>query len=498
MKNNLSRHLFPRLECKRFLEDTAYQEDILALVNRGVGGFVLFEGTLEEASDTIERLRSHSSDYLLLAADCEFGLPMRFPGGTEFTSMMGLGYADDPEMTEEVASAIAKEMEAIGLDWNFAPVLDVNSNPDNPIINVRSFGEDQDRVAEHGAAYIRGMQKNGIIGCGKHFPGHGDTSVDSHIGLPVLEAKRERLDELELLPFRRAVKEGVLSVMSGHLSVPALDPSGLPASLSPPILKRLREELEFEGVVVTDALDMGAIITRFGAEEGVVQAFLAGNDVLEIPKHPAQALKALSKACDDGRITQQMIDASSLRLQALVRWRKVHRRNFNLEVVLSDGASLAEQVASASLKVVDSTEGRGLFSNDVLVIILVDENSENSRENVARWIELLERQGYSDILPNVADEPDTIEDALQGSEATTVLLITSVRPRGGAGSVELSPRQQKIVRSINHSRSILLNLGNPYLLAQYLFGLRIDTFSSSLKSIAAGLSSLNVVRERVM
>ncbi|MGE3801798.1 MAG: glycoside hydrolase family 3 N-terminal domain-containing protein, partial [Candidatus Kapaibacterium sp.] len=234
--SSISRHLFPRLNTLAFLLNGAYREDILSLVEQGVGGFVLFEGSVDDCAETISLLRRETPHQLLFAADCEYGLTMRFRRGIAYPSMMGLGEGNDLATTEEVARAIAMEMAAIGLDWNFAPVLDVNSNPANPIINIRSFGESPEIVAEHGAAYIRGMQSGGIIACGKHFPGHGDTTVDSHIDLPCLERSREGLERLELLPFRRAIDEGVLTIMSGHIAVPSLDSGKPPASLSPSIL----------------------------------------------------------------------------------------------------------------------------------------------------------------------------------------------------------------------------------------------------------------------
>ena len=473
------------------MRDEPYQEETLAFIDEGVGGFVLFNGTIDDCVKTIERLRSHQSEPLLLAADCEFGLPMRFPGGTEFTSMMGLGHINNPQTTEEVASAIAREMSSVGLDWNFAPVLDINSNRENPIINIRSFGEDPNLVAEHGAAYIRGMQKNGIIACGKHFPGHGDTSVDSHIGMPMLDVTRERLNRLELVPFYRAMKEHMLSLMLAHLSVPILDPSGLPASLSQKVLKRIREELGYQGVLVTDALDMGAIVTKFGAEEGVVEAFVAGNDVLEVPKHPAEALLALRKGVNDGRIIQETIDDSRKRLQELVQWREEQKKDQELAHALITGASLAKEVARSALKVVSNIDHPEVYASKKSVLILVD---EHNAQNARKWCKVLENHGYIHIKLHIAGEQGNSDDIVRWSEGLPTLLVTSVRPRGGAGSVDLNQVQRHVASRINHSESILLNLGNPYMLDQYSFGLRIDTFSASFMSFVAVLEYLNLMQ----
>ena len=479
MKISVSRFLFPRLDVASFLKDSFRKEEILALVERGAGGFVLFEGSVEQCAETINILRSHASHQLLFACDCEFGLSMRFTGGTSFPTMMGLGYADDPELTYEVAAAIAREMKSIGIDWNFAPVLDINSNVENPIINIRSFGENAELVAEHGAAYIRGMQENGVIACGKHFPGHGDTSVDSHIGMPVLEAGEERLHQLELLPFRRAIDEGVGSIMSAHLSTPALDPSGLPASLSPMIIGYLRETLRYEGVVVTDALDMGAITRQYGTEEAVVRAFLAGNDVLEIPAYPQKALQALQHAADEGVISQEQIEHSGKRLETLLQWGEDEKRKEGHD--REAHRILARTAAEASLQI--SKGNINGLSRSLPLLLLTDISEEEMEE----WIALIGELEYT-LLGSI---PSFMEGEPELDIPESVLLVTSIKPRGGAGTVGLSEVHQKILGHINPAGSILLNLGNPYVLGNTPFALRVDTFAPSRTGLSTGLEYIS-------
>ena len=297
----VARLLFPRLDVDQFLEDQSYRDGQLALVDRGVGGFVVFSGTLTEVADAIGMLRESASQDLIFAADCEFGLAMRFGGANPFPRAMGLGNWGDADGIRRVSHAIAAEVLSVGIDWNLAPVVDINSNRGNPIVNVRSFGETTDVVSAASVAFIRGHNDAGVASCAKHFPGHGETTVDSHLRLPSVEADIDTMLSRELQPFRTAIDAGVSSIMTGHLASPLFDRSATPASLSGAAVSFLRNELAFDGVVVTDALDMGAL-DNGDSDEVVVRACAAGNDVLEIPANPATALDALETALQQGRI----------------------------------------------------------------------------------------------------------------------------------------------------------------------------------------------------
>src|SRR5262249_25244858 len=206
----------------------------------------------------------------------------------------------------------ALEARAAGVHWIFAPDADVNNNPGNPIINTRSFGEDPARVAEYVAQFVRGVEENGGLATAKHFPGHGDTAADSHIDSPGIRADKQRLEDLELVPFRPAIDAGVGSVMTAHLSIPALEPDpNTPATLSPNILTGLlRDELRYQGLVITDAMDMGGITVRYAPGEAAVRAVLAGADALLMPPVPDAAFEALQQAVTSKRISRERLDAS--------------------------------------------------------------------------------------------------------------------------------------------------------------------------------------------
>jgi beta-N-acetylhexosaminidase len=261
-------------------------------------------------------LQSKSKYPLLIGADYERGTAMRQDEGTSFPTAMAVAAAGDPKDAYTMGKITALEARAVGVQWVYAPVSDVNNNPGNPIINTRSFGENPALVSQYVTEFIRGVQDNGAMATAKHFPGHGDTATDSHIDLPIIKADRERIESLELVPFRAAIAAGVGSVMTGHLNVPAFEPDpNTPATLSPNILTDLlRKRLGFQGLVITDALDMGGITARYAPGEAAVRAFLAGADALLMPPVPDAAYEAVVAAVKSGRVPEERLDASVRRL----------------------------------------------------------------------------------------------------------------------------------------------------------------------------------------
>lgn len=260
---------------------------------------------------------------LLIAIDHEGGTVTRLRHGvTRFPGPMALGAAGDPQLVAQVGEAMGQELAALGINVNLAPVLDVSNNPANPVIGVRSFGEDPEAVAELGAAWIRGLQSAGVAACAKHFPGHGDTAVDSHLELPVIPHDRKRLEAVELRPFRRAVTDQVAAVMTAHVHFPAVEPDpGRPATLSRSVLEGLlRQGLGFEGVIITDCLEMKAIAHGVGTVEGAVQAVEAGADLVLIShtwELQEAAAQALARAVADGRLPRRRLEEAAGRVLAL-------------------------------------------------------------------------------------------------------------------------------------------------------------------------------------
>jgi len=313
------------------IEGLEVSDDAARLIEEhGVGAIILFARNIESPGQVAE-LTAGLQDVakeagrppLLIAVDQEGGAVQRILApATEWPGNLALGAADDEELAKRCARAMAEELLALGINWNLAPVLDVNTNPANPIIGVRSFGSDPERVAALGAAFIRGMQEAGAAACGKHFPGHGDTSQDSHVTLPTVPHHRQRLERVELVPFRAAVEAEVASIMTAHVTFPAVEPQqGLPATLSPKVIEGLlRQEMGFRGAVVADALEMAGIADYFGISEGAVRALAAGADVLPVCSgfdRQVLAIRAVAEAVAAGRVPEKRLEEAAGRVAEL-------------------------------------------------------------------------------------------------------------------------------------------------------------------------------------
>lgn len=286
----------------------------------GVGGVILLGGSAGELSLRTQQLQNWAKIPLLIAADIEEGVGQRFAGATWFPPPMAISAVAAKNLAQaqlyatEMGAITAKEALAIGINWVLAPIVDVNNNSQNPVINVRAFGEAPEIVSKLANAFIKGAQGYGVLTTAKHFPGHGDTAVDSHIDLPVLRHTPPRLAQIELPPFQEAIASGVDAIMSAHLLIPAWDEQ-LPATLSRLVLTDLlRESMKFAGLIVTDALIMGAIANRYGADEAPVMAVEAGADILLMPVNPETAIKAVCDAVKSGRISAERIYASVERI----------------------------------------------------------------------------------------------------------------------------------------------------------------------------------------
>jgi len=289
------------------------------LLQAGVGGVILLGGSAAEVALRCAQLRRWADQPLLLCADVEEGVGQRFDGATWLVPPLALGrlYRQEPQravaLAERYGRCTGRDARALGLNWVLGPVCDVNNNPANPVINVRAWGEDPVSTGALAAAFVRGAQAEGVLTCAKHFPGHGDTSSDSHLTLPLLPHSRERLAAIELPPFEQAIAAGVASVMTAHIMLPALDPER-PATLSKPVLTGLlRQELGFGGLVVTDALVMDAIAGRYGAGEAAVLALEAGADLVLMPADAAAAIAAIAAAVASGRLSRVQLEASAER-----------------------------------------------------------------------------------------------------------------------------------------------------------------------------------------
>jgi beta-N-acetylhexosaminidase len=447
----------------------------------GVGGFIVSTAASPyDVAEKVNALQRAAGIPLLIASDLEAGLTSRVRGGTAFPGNMALGATDRELDAYEVGRVAALEGRAIGIHLDFAPVVDVNNDPQNPIINVRSFGESPQRVAALAGAFIRGLREHGMLSTAKHFPGHGDTGTDSHIALAVVPGDRARLDSVELVPFRAAIAAGTDAVMAGHLSVPGLaGPDALPASLSPVVLDTLlRDSLGFRGLVVTDALNMGAIVSRYGAAQASVMALEAGADILLMPANVNATIAAVMNAVAQGQVSQARLDSSVARILAVkTRLGLFAHRLVNVDRIASTVGSaanlaLAQDISQRSLVLVKDSLGLvplpAAWRHRVLLVAYGDENSGNvggvfaaavrSAFDTLRTFRLWPASGPASF--------DSVRAAAAGANA--VLFLASSRPTAWRpDAVNLPPNVAALVNGLAAGAPVIaVSLGSPYVLGE--------------------------------
>jgi beta-N-acetylhexosaminidase len=324
----------------------------------GIGGLIFFQGGPVRQTRILNRFQGQSRVPLLVAMDAEWGVGMRLDSVLRFPYQMSLGAvpAADSALIYDMGREVARQIKRLGMQVNFAPVVDVNNNPANPVIGFRSWGENPAAVARLSRLYMRGMQDAGVLAVAKHFPGHGDVDADSHLDLPLVRVDRGRLDSLEFPPFKVMIKSGIGGMMIAHLDVPALDTARGPSTLSKPIVTGvLRQQLGFKGVVFTDAMNMKGLIKKVPTGEAEVRALLAGNDILEFSKNVPLALQTVLAAVDSGRISQVRIDESCRRVLALKQWsglrkyRAIPERNLFADLNPPHARYLSHRLAERSI-----------------------------------------------------------------------------------------------------------------------------------------------------
>jgi len=338
----------------------AYEDSVGNVIkDEQVGGLVFFQGGPVRQLDLINKYQKLAKVPLLIAMDGEWGVGMRLDSTISYPYQMTLGAIQDNTLIYKMGQFIAYDFKRLGMQMNLAPDMDVNNNPDNPVINYRSFGDNKYNVAEKGIAYLRGMQDAGLLTTAKHFPGHGDTNVDSHLDLPLLPFSRKRLDSLEEYPFRQAIKAGISGIMIAHMDIPALDSTKhLPSTLSRPIVTGvLKDSLGFKGLVVSDAMEMKAVVKYFPDGEADVRAFLAGNDIIELSENSERAILAIRKAVRKDEISKKEFEARVKKVLAAKYWAGLnHYREASPEHLVEDlnrqsAKALVQQLSDAAVTV---------------------------------------------------------------------------------------------------------------------------------------------------
>ena len=457
-RGNLSGKGYDRAKLKKWVQE--YK----------IGGLVFFAGNPMEQAQLTNELQSLSKTPMLIGADFEWGLGMRLDSSDRFPFQMTLGaMRQGTDRIERMGAEIGRQCRAVGVHINYAPVVDVNNNPRNPVINFRAFGEDKEDVTRKGLAYMKGLQSQRIISTAKHFPGHGDTDVDSHFDLPVIKHTKERLDTVELYPFKTLIKNGLTGIMTAHIHIPSLDPTpNLAATPSPGIITGLlKNELGFDGLVFTDAMDMKGVVKHFPNGEAIVRSLIAGNDIIETFDDVPGAIRAIQDAISTGRISMSMINEKVRKILkakswvGLDRYRPVELSGIYERINTIEADVLHRQMAENAITIIKNEQEilpvKNL--NRSMAVVSIDAGSETAFQHMIRQYV---NADYFVLPPNAGDT--LIHDVLQAVQQYEMQIIALHLPnnRASAGySVNASNTGtlQKLLR--NCPAPVFVLFGNP-------------------------------------
>ncbi|MCX6251535.1 MAG: serine hydrolase [Bacteroidetes bacterium] len=452
-------------------KDSSYNDSICWLVkNQKVGGICFFRGTPYRQANLTNIWNENVTPPLLIATDAEWGLGMRLDSAFSFPKQMELGAIDDDSLIYRMASCIALDCKRMGVNLNFAPVVDINNNPLNPVINVRSFGENKNRVAIKALMYMNGMQDNGVMATAKHFPGHGDTDADSHLTLPVIRYPQKRIDSIELFPFRQLISQGVDGIMVGHLCIPAIDSTpNQPATLSRNIITSLlKEKLGFHGYVITDALDMQGVSKYYKPGDIEVKALLAGNDILLLPQNLSIAIAAIRKAVDSCLIPPELIDEKCKKIlflkyhAGLARSSPVDTKNLYKELNRLSSTILNREIAEKAITLVKDENGllpvNTCERKKIACVVVGDTNLTSFEKRLETYAPMrffnLPQSFSKKIMDSLICKLDSYDLIILGIERT------SSYPEKRFG---ISNSCIEFVDSVVKTKTVILDLfGNPY------------------------------------
>jgi beta-N-acetylhexosaminidase len=487
-------------------DSSAFKDLRHQIVDNHVGGIVLFRGPVYESVMLVNRMQQLAKHPLLISSDLEAGPGMRFDDTVNFPWNMAVGATANPEYARRQGELTAREARALGIQQIYAPVADVNNNAANPVINVRSYGEDPSSVAKLVAAFVEGAQHGGVIATAKHFPGHGDTATDSHRGLPEIDVTRERLNSVELVPFRAAVAAGVGAVMDGHIGLPLIDPTAItplprevkikasdtddeilvekgtmPTTLSPVMNKILRNELGFEGLIVTDAMSMSGLTLYFTQEEASVRALEAGADLLLKPADADAAIRGVRNAVKQGRLTEKRVDVSVRKVLAakydlgLVRQRLTPLDEIDLIVGGRQTLELSNEIAAHAITLVRNDAGLlplNLAPNASIFNLAIT-NGDDRLYIAQPFVATLARSGRKVVTVVLDDRSSAAEvkkalDLAGHADMVIASLYGRVRT-GQARSVGLpEPGANALAALIDRKTPLIgISFGNPYLLSSF-------------------------------
>ena len=431
------------------LASHSYLEGLFELVQKGIGGFIIFGGRKDEVKDIVARLQAAAETPLFIASDIERGVGQQVEGGSHFPSQMAIAAAfnnkddEDFELLMHCIFFLAAEAIDVGINMPLLPVLDVNLNPDNPIICTRAFSDKSEDVAWYGSMYIKLLEGSGLLSCAKHFPGHGDTDIDSHISMPVISKSLDELMQQDIFPFKEAVRMGVSSIMTGHLSIPAID--SVPTTVSANIVELLRKELGYEGLIMTDALNMDALNEMGDVAEKCMNA---GYDIILHPADADATVAELERAVSSGELDESKIDTA---VERILKYKsKIGSRKS--EPDYKANAEFFELISDRAVTLVKDTPGVLPLADlqDTSLVYTFDQN----------------RHDLS-ILKGAFSKASNITGYKNKNETVVIALFTSIA--AWAGSSGIRHEEIGIVKRLiqDAERSIVISFGSPYVLDHF-------------------------------
>lgn len=456
----------------------AYEQSVQSLIEKyQVGGLLFFQGTAFRQAELTNHYQAVSKRVpLFIAQDAEWGLGMRLASSTiSYPRALTLGAVSDDTLVQQLGSEIGRQCRRLGVHINFAPVLDINNNPGNPVINDRSFGENSDNVTSKGWAYIQGLQGQRVLACGKHFPGHGDTDVDSHLELPIIQHDRQRLDSIELVPFQILCKRGLGSVMVAHLNIPALDPrEHRPSTLSQHVVDGiLRTQMVFDGLIFTDAMEMKGVTKYFAPGMADLEAFKAGNDVLLLPENVNLTVEALRKAVESGEITVSRLDASVRRILrtkyrlGLNQPQSVVLENLEADLNTAQAKELRRKLLVNSLVLVrDDQKAIPISATDEIKLATLAIGSNEKTDFQKATDHFASPQHFQ--MTSQADNASWTKCVQQLTNVDIIVVCLHGLSRSSKNNFGISLADANRLRRLAFSKKVILvHFGNPYALSNF-------------------------------
>lgn len=497
-------------------QDSPYFKDLQRhVVDNKLGGIIFFGAPMYETAILGNRMQALAKTPLLLSLDAETGIGMRFEDATNFPWAMAVAATGEPDFSRRMGVITGREARSMGIRHVYAPVLDVNNNAGNPVINVRSFGEDPNDVAKYGVPFAQGVQSQCVIATAKHFPGHGDTNIDSHRGLPIIDHSRESLERTELFPFKKAVEGGIGSIMIAHIALPQIDgeeitplanyrggdaeagaeivkeKATIPATLSEKVQTGiLRKDMKFDGLIVSDAMSMSGLTIYFTQEEAGVRAFLAGTDILEKPTDPDPMLKGLLAAVKSGRITSERLNESVRRQLAwkhelgLFNDRMANIDSMDRTISGTDSIKLSDEIATKAITLVRNDEGAIPLDRSKKTVVLGISNGFDGPNTMAAFRSSMSMGrplspgtdngtsgGVSAYYLQENSLPEQFAAARRGVMSADIVVVGMYgRVRSGArNSVGIPDAGAAIIReALDAGKKVIgVSFGNPYILSSF-------------------------------